>query len=86
VDVLKIDKSFIDAGTNAENDEIVLSNIIHMAKELKMDVITEGVENWEQVGFLRGMDCNLVQGFLFDRPMPTVAFEQKLMEKQYSMK
>jgi EAL domain-containing protein (putative c-di-GMP-specific phosphodiesterase class I) len=85
VDVLKIDKSFIDAGTSTENDEIVLSHIIHMAQDLHMEVITEGVESWEQAKFLRAMDCNLVQGFLFDRPMPPADFERKLHEKQYAV-
>jgi EAL domain-containing protein (putative c-di-GMP-specific phosphodiesterase class I) len=83
IDVLKIDKSFIDDESLTENDGIVLSNIVKMAKELKMDVITEGVENWEQVKFLQDIQCNVVQGFLFDRPMPPMDFEKKLRGKRY---
>ncbi len=85
VEVLKIDKSFIDNGNETENDNIVLSNIIHMAKQLNMDVVTEGVENWEQVEFLHDMDCNIVQGFLFDKPMSSEEFEQRIQNKQYDI-
>jgi len=45
VDVLKIDKSFIDNQEHTENDQVVLSNIVRMAKQLNMDVVSEGVEN-----------------------------------------
>lgn len=85
VEVLKIDKSFIDNGNATENDTIVLSNIIHMAKQLNMDVVTEGVEKWEQVEFLHDMECNMVQGFLFDKPMPREDFEEKMQHRQYDV-
>jgi diguanylate cyclase (GGDEF)-like protein len=85
IDVLKIDKSFIDKGRNDGNDSIVLTNIIKMAKELDMDVITEGVENWNQVEFLRNMECNVVQGFLFDKPMPEAEFREKIRHKSYDI-
>ncbi len=85
VEVLKIDKSFIDDGNHTENDHIVLSNIIHMAKQLNMDVVTEGVERWEQVEFLHDMECNIVQGFLFDKPMPKERFEQRIQNKRYDI-
>jgi diguanylate cyclase (GGDEF)-like protein len=84
IDVLKIDKSFIDDESLTENDSIVLSNIVKMAKELNMDVVTEGVENWDQVEFLQGIHCNVVQGFVFDRPMPGEKFEKKLQGKRYA--
>lgn len=85
VDVLKIDKSFIEEGIQTENDGVVLANIVRMAKELNMDVVTEGVETWGQVEFLHDIDCNVVQGFLFDRPMPRVDFENKIKMKKYDV-
>ena len=81
VDVLKIDRSFIlDL---EQNSKTVLSNIIRMADELHMDVVAEGVETYEQMNYLKSIDCKEVQGFLFDRPMPIENFEQKLISKQY---
>jgi diguanylate cyclase (GGDEF)-like protein len=81
VDVLKIDKIFIDS--LEENDKIVLSNIIRMATELRMDVVAEGVETRYQMECLHQMGCKVVQGFLFDRPMPKEEFEQRMLQKKY---
>lgn len=83
VDVLKVDKSFID--NLEEKDRIVLSNIIHMAKQLQMEVVAEGVETMEQMEYLRENQCHIVQGFLFDRPMPEEQFESRLRIGSYSL-
>ena len=82
-DVLKLDKSFIDRHTGTKRDSVVVSNVAKMAEELEMSVITEGVEEWEQVEFLRSVNINMVQGFLFDKPLPKEAFEQRLKNKTY---
>ena len=50
---------------------------------INFDVITEGVENWDQVDFLKGVDIKYVQGYLFDRPMTREDFEQRLANRQY---
>lgn len=80
-DVLKIDKSFIDE--LGGKDKVVLSNIIRMASELKMDVIAEGVEKRQQMEYLKSIHCDMVQGFLFDRPMPEDAFEERIQAWWY---
>lgn len=82
VDVLKIDKSFID--NLEENDKIVLSNIINMATELQMEVVAEGVETMQQLEYLRENNCRVVQGFLFDKPLPKEQFEDKIHRGSYS--
>ena len=82
-DVLKLDKSFIDGHTGTRRDSVVVSNVAKMANELDMSVITEGVEKWEQVEFLKSVNINMVQGFLFDRPLPKDDFEQRLKNKNY---
>lgn len=81
VDVLKIDKSFIDK--LEKNDRIILSNIIRMATDLEMDIVAEGVETWQQLECLKQMECKVVQGYLFDRPMPRDMFEQKMLKGKY---
>ncbi len=85
-DVLKLDKSFVDKRVNGKRDSIVVANIAKMAKELNMSVITEGVEQWDQVEFLKSIDVNLVQGFLFDRPLKKEDFEERLKHKVYGEK
>lgn len=83
VDVLKLDRTFLNS--LEENDRIVLSNIIRMASELNMDVVAEGVENWQQMDYLKKMACKVVQGFLFDKPMPKEVFEEKLRTGKYEI-
>ena len=85
VDVLKIDKSFIERHTRSEKDNVVLSNVVKMAKELDMTIINEGVENWEQVDFLQNIGSTVVQGFLFDKPLPEESFRQRLMLGKYDI-
>ena len=82
-DVLKIDKSLIDE--LVEVDRVVLSNIIRMASELKMDVIAEGVETRQQMEYLKSVSCNMVQGFLFDSPIPEEEFEGRIRQWWYKM-
>ena len=82
-DVLKLDKSFIDGNTGNKRDSVVVSNVAKMANELDMSVITEGVEKWEQVEFLKSVNIDMVQGFLFDKPLPRETFEQRLEHKAY---
>ena len=66
-----------------KRDSVVVSNVAKMAEELDMSVITEGVEKWEQVEFLKSVNIDMVQGFLFDKPMPKEAFEKRLWHKVY---
>ena len=82
-DVLKLDKSFIDGHTGTKRDSVVVSNVAKMAKELDMSVITEGVEKWDQVEFLKSVNINMVQGFLFDKPLPGTEFENRLRNRNY---
>jgi hypothetical protein len=82
-DVLKLNKSFIDGHTGTRRDSVVVSNVAKMANELDMSVITEGVEKEEQVEFLKSVNIDLVQGYLFDKPLPKAAFEQRLKNKVY---
>lgn len=84
VDVLKIDKGFLDniqcTGTNQiTKDEIVIKNIINMAKELNFQVICEGVETDEQIDLLRNIGCEFGQGYVFAKPMPIPDFEQQFL-------
>ncbi len=84
VSMIKIDRSFIDVESVNANDEIVLKNIVNMAKELGIEVLTEGVERQDQIELLKSVGCRYVQGFLFDNPMPDKDFEKRLIKKVYS--
>ena len=86
VNVIKIDRSFISNDCITQKDEIVLHNIVDMAKELDIKVVTEGVEHLNQLQLLQKIGCYTIQGFLFDRPMPRFEFEERLEKKKYDRK
>jgi EAL domain-containing protein (putative c-di-GMP-specific phosphodiesterase class I) len=70
VDTLKIDGSFVRDIPEDADDSAITTAITVLAKSLKLDVIAEGVENEAQRDFLLGLGCNLMQGYLFSRPVP----------------
>ncbi|MBQ8148442.1 MAG: EAL domain-containing protein [Lachnospiraceae bacterium] len=76
VDVIKIDKGFLDDTLNSEKGKVVIRHTIAMAKELQLQIIAEGVETTEHVNFLKGSNCDVAQGFYFARPMPLEEFNQ----------
>ncbi|EJL09339.1 sensor domain-containing protein [Pseudomonas chlororaphis] len=75
IDVLKIDRTFVDGLPSGEQDAQIARAIIAMAHSLNLAVIAEGVETHEQLDFLREHGCDEVQGYLFGRPMPANSFE-----------
>lgn len=74
IDVLKIDRTFVDGLPDGEQDAQIARAIIAMAHSLNLAVIAEGVETHDQLGFLREHGCDEVQGYLFGRPMPANRF------------
>lgn len=84
VDVIKLDKSFIDALGNGDSvNEKLVKNVIHMIRDLNRDIICEGVETKEQAKFLMEQDCYKVQGYLYDKPLPREEFEKRLKTPKY---
>ncbi len=75
VDVVKIDREFFNGTVNSEKGRAVISTVVDLAKNLDMEVISEGVETLEQVEFLTEINCAMVQGYYFAKPMPISAFE-----------
>ncbi|HEY1624133.1 MAG TPA: EAL domain-containing protein [Streptosporangiaceae bacterium] len=69
VDVIKIDKSFVDGIDTAEPQRALVDGIIRMARTLRLGVIAEGIENEAQRDRLAAMGCRLGQGFLLAMPM-----------------
>lgn len=69
VDVLKIDKAFFGHTADSHRSHVVLSNVFTMAQQLEMKTVAEGVETKEQVEFLRTLNCDIVQGYYYARPI-----------------
>ncbi|MBR2283241.1 MAG: EAL domain-containing protein [Ruminococcus sp.] len=84
-DVLKIDMGFLSKTANMEKSKMILQVIITLAKNLKMEVITEGVEDREQVDFLTEYGCDIFQGYYFAKPMKVTDFEGSYLDTQFDM-
>ena len=82
IDVLKIDKSFVDDVTTSSSDAAIALSVISLAHNLHMRVIAEGVETREQVDFLTEHGCDEMQGYYFSRPLALDAFTALLREKR----
>ncbi|HEX7061484.1 MAG TPA: EAL domain-containing protein [Woeseiaceae bacterium] len=79
ISTLKIDQSFVkDVATNAD-DATIVGTIIHMGRSLNMDVVAEGVESEEQLGFLQSLNCTYAQGLLFGDPMSSEDYLELLL-------
>jgi len=74
LDQLKIDQSFIRDISSDENNATIVSTIINMAHNLKLDVIAEGVETQQQRDFLIAHGCMVFQGYYFSKPIPANEF------------
>lgn len=70
LDCLKIDRSFIQHICSLDEKQAVVDAIIQMAHRLNMKVVAEGVEQAQQVDILRKMDCDIIQGFYYSKPLP----------------
>jgi diguanylate cyclase (GGDEF)-like protein/PAS domain S-box-containing protein len=82
IDVLKIDKSFVDDVTTNPNDAAIALSVISLAHNLNLRVIAEGVETREQMEFLAQRGCDEMQGYYFSRPVGAEAFTTLLREKR----
>jgi EAL domain-containing protein (putative c-di-GMP-specific phosphodiesterase class I) len=80
-DVIKLDKEFFGQGEMQKEEQIIVSSIISMAKQLNMKVLSEGVETQMQSDFLKSVSCDMAQGFLYSKPIPILDFE-KMMSNQ----
>lgn len=78
IDELKIDRSFVQKIGQSIEDEHIIRTIVALAKNLKMRIVSEGVENQEQVVFLRHLAVDELQGYYFARPLKVVDLSTQL--------
>ena len=75
VDVLKLDMKFLTNAADPVRSHVILRAVVHMAKDLSIPCIAEGVEKVSQAEFLKDVGCEYVQGFLYAKPMPMKDYE-----------
>ena len=81
IDALKIDRSFVIDIEQSDNGAAICAAILAMSRQLGLTVIAEGVENNQQVDFLRAHDCDEIQGYLISKPVPAAEFEEKFLSE-----
>jgi diguanylate cyclase (GGDEF)-like protein len=79
IDVLKIDRSFINNVHEHKNNRAIIKTIVDLATNLRMATVGEGIENIEDAQLLKKMDCLYGQGFYYAKPMPAIEMEQYIV-------
>ena len=77
---LKIDQSFIRDLIQDKDDAMIVNTVISLAHNLGLLVIAEGVEDYEQVTYLREHGCDVIQGYYYSRPLPAAEFGEWLKD------
>lgn len=77
-DVLKLDRAFLFDRTASDKGKVVVKTIIDMAQKLEMKTVMEGVETSEQLSFIQTTSCDMVQGFVFSKPLAVEEFYRLL--------
>lgn len=80
IHTLKIDKAFIDDIATSSVDKHMVESIINIAHNLGLKVVAEGVEHEKQLEILKKYDCEMIQGYLFSKPVNATKFEQLLID------
>lgn len=70
VDTIKLDKEFLHVSSNTNRGKKVIRSVISMCRDLKMDVVTEGIETKEHIDFITSCGCPIAQGFYYAPPLP----------------
>ncbi len=75
VDTIKLDKEFLQGSADDARGKKVLKNIISLCKDLKLEVVVEGIETKPQIDFVTSCGCRIAQGFFYAKPLPLHEFE-----------
>jgi diguanylate cyclase (GGDEF)-like protein len=81
LDIVKVDRSFVNGLPADDHDVAIIEAVIAIAKSYGFEIVAEGVENLAQVAFLAGLGCRYAQGYAYAQPMPAESFGRWLAER-----
>ncbi len=81
VDIIKLDRMMFKDLDNQDRSKKIVTNAIHIVRDLEMKAVAEGIETQEQIDFLKDIECDMVQGYYYARPMPVPQFEMLVFSK-----
>ncbi|MCZ6829307.1 MAG: EAL domain-containing protein [Gammaproteobacteria bacterium] len=82
IDEIKIDRSFVAELPDDEDDTAIVKALVAMSQLLELRIVAEGVETEAQLEFLRGLNCDVIQGYFFSRPLPAPDFAEFVTENR----
>jgi EAL domain-containing protein (putative c-di-GMP-specific phosphodiesterase class I) len=85
VDIIKIDRSFVRDVPQDADDAAIIAGIIALAHSLRLEVVAEGVETEAQLTYLRGQQCDLLQGYYLSPPVRPEAFAELVMGREQKL-
>ena len=83
VNVLKLDKNFLQAGYLDEKRQTILQGILYLAERLHIEVLAEGIETVEQRDYMRDLGVPVAQGYYYDKPIPLSELQKRLHEHYF---
>lgn len=86
IDILKLDASFIKRIMIDETSKVITKSIINMARDLKLKIVAEGIEDREQLECLKEFSCHTGQGYIFSKPLPLESFNEILSTGKCELK
>ena len=75
VDIIKLDQGFFRGDTDMDKARSIVNGIVGIARDMRIETVAEGIEDMGQVDFLESVGCNVVQGYVFGKPMPADEFQ-----------
>lgn len=78
---MDLSKRHIQSWMNAV--EAILTSVIHLANSIQCELLAEGLERPEKLAFLKAHNCNVYQGYFYDKPMKVSEFEEKYLRKRH---
>ena len=81
IDILKLDMGFFKSDNNMDKGGNVIASVVHMAQTLELITVAEGVETNAQANFLAGIGCDVIQGFLYSKPLSCEDFTELLRQE-----
>ena len=80
VDVVKLDKSFVKESLRSERGNDIMKGLIRILNEIHLEIVCEGVETEEEERVVSSYGCSEIQGYLYDKPIPSDEFENKYIK------
>ena len=82
-DKLKVDREFVVDVHLRKDSQAICRSLVALTRGLDLQILAEGVESWDEVEFLRGLGCQIFQGFIFSRPLNSDQFVEFALDPQW---